>query len=175
MAEIPNAASASGQGASERLFRVSDPDHVAAHMNAKDQTGMTLYQMGFLAKVEHWVLNRIAENNEELADDVTTRLQRLDDIVTNFRNKIPADNPAFLQILSWLTIDQAMYTVEYLQGCQPEFFMQLVDYCRLNEFNDLNADLALKRIRALNKTRLLDRWFSPANVDFVVTTLTGIQ
>ncbi|ABO60206.1 hypothetical protein LA345_36900 (plasmid) [Burkholderia vietnamiensis] len=175
MAENPNGAGASGHGAPERLFRVSDPDHVAAHLNAKDQTGMTLYQMGFLGKVEHWVLNRLAEKDEELADDVTMRLQRLDDIVANFRNKIPADNPAFLQILSWLTIEQAMYTVEYLQGYQDEFFMQLVDYCRLNEFNDVNADLALKRIRALNKTRLLDRWFSKANVDFVVTTLTGIQ
>nr|WP_241025664.1 hypothetical protein [Burkholderia sp. Tr-20390] len=157
------------------MFRVSDPDLIAAHMNAKDQTGMTLYQMGFLGKVEHWVLNRIAEKNDALAGDVTTRLQRLDDIVTNFRNKIPADNPAFIQILSWLTIEQAMYTVEYLQGCQHEFFMQLVEYCKCNELNDVNADLALKRIRALNKTRLLDRWFSPANVDFVITTLTGLQ
>ncbi|KVV07437.1 hypothetical protein WK77_16755 [Burkholderia ubonensis] len=144
-------------------------------MNAKDQTGMTLYQMGFLGKVEHWVLNRVGERDGALAGEVTTRLQRLDDIVANFRNQIPADNPAFLQILSWLTIEQAMYTVEYLQGFQSEFFMQLVDYCQRNELNDVNADLALKRIRALNKTRLLDRWFSPANVDFVVTTLTGLQ
>ncbi|MBK5051743.1 hypothetical protein IQ289_25515 [Burkholderia sp. R-70006] len=155
------------------VYRVSDPNRIAAHMNSKDRTGMTLHQMGFLAKVEHWVLRRLEGQGERAVEEVHTRLQRLDDIITNYRNQIPPDNPAFLQILSWLQFDEATYTVEYLQEGQPDFFMQLIDFCRANRRNDPNAALAINRIFALLRTQLLDRIFSKANVDYVATTLVG--
>jgi hypothetical protein len=152
-------------------FRVSDGGMIAADLHAKDPTGMALHQMAYLSKVEDWVLNVLAKEGKEFEVQVQTRLQRLDDIISNYRNSIPPDNPAFVQILSWLAIDQAMYTVDYLQGHQPDFFIQLLDFCRHNELNDANAALTLKRILVLMRTRLFDRIYSPANVDFVRTTL----
>ena len=150
---------------------ISDPGRVAAHFNAKDTTGQVLHAMGFLASVEHWVINRLKAESEEMAEEVRLRLQRLDDIVNNYRDNIPPDNPAFLQILSWLSIDQATYTIECLQSCQPAFLTQLMDHCRHNRLNDSNAELAINRILTLTRARLIDRIFGRDNVEYVVKTL----
>lgn len=152
-------------------FRVSDPGHVAAHMNAKDKTGTTLHQMAFFTKVEYWVLRRLEAEGQKMADEVKARLERLDAVIDNHRNSIPPDNPAFVQILSWLDIAQQTYTVEFLQSCQPGFFQQLVAFCHSQRLNDPNADLFLKRLEVLMRTTLLNRICSKENVEYVLSIL----
>jgi len=164
-----------GEGNPLPSFSISDQGSLASHFNAKDSTGYTLHAMAFLSRVEHWVLNRLKEQGEEMSVEVQLRLQRLDDLIINFRNQIPPDNPYFLQILSWLHIDQATYVIEFLQSNQPAFFSQLMNYCRLNRLVDSNAALTLNRFQAFAKARLINRILSAENVDYVNKTLLGIQ
>ncbi|WP_233176789.1 hypothetical protein [Ralstonia sp. ASV6] len=164
-----------GGPGSPTSFSISDPGHLASHFNAKDSTGQTLHAMLFLSSVEHWVLNRLKAEGEGMAEEVKVRLQRLDDLIINFRNQLPADNPDFLQVMSWLSIDQSVYVIEFLQSCQQDFFAQLMDFCKLNRLNDANANVMLNRFQALAKSRLINRILSQENVDYVNKTLLGIQ
>jgi hypothetical protein len=152
---------------SRREFQVSSQDEVARHFIERDPTGQLFATMHYMSSVEDWVFDRLGDNDKEKDEQVRVRLQRLDSVIIQFRDQIPPDNSSFLQILSWLSMAQSMYTVEYLQLCQPAFFRQLVEHCRSLLREDMTARIAYDRIMTLLRVRLLDRILGRDNTDFV--------
>ncbi|WP_157131297.1 hypothetical protein [Burkholderia pseudomallei] len=152
-------------------FRVSEPEEVSRHFLTQDATGQLFATLHYMSTVEDWVLQRLGADSPELNEQVRVRLQRLDAVIEQFRAQIPPDNASFLKILSWLSISQCMYTVEYLHLCQRSFFEQLIEHCRAMSNDDLTARFTFERIMTLLRTRLLDRILGPDNTDFVTRIL----
>lgn len=148
-------------------FKVSDETSIAKRMLEKDATGQVFATMQYMTTVEDWVINRLGKQDSSVAEQVKIRLQRLDAVIVQYRSQIPPDNFSFLQVLSWLSMDQCMYTIEYLQANQPLFFRQLIEHCRASQHDEINAGFTYTRIMTLLKGRLLDRILGPDNTDFV--------
>lgn len=142
-------------------------------LHAKDPTGGLLSTVLFMDSVEDWVMSRLASGDEQQDEQVRARLRRLSEIITQYRENIPADNHALLQLLSWMKSSEAFYTLDYLTMAQADFTVQFIQYCQENRDDDVNANLALQRIMVLYRTRLLDRVYSPDNFDYVVDVLMG--
>lgn len=138
----------------------------------KDPTGALLSTVTFMDSVENWVLRQL-DVDGELREEVTARQRRLSEILTQYREHVPPDNHAFLQLLSWMKSSEAFYTLDYLTQFQPQFTMQLIDHCKATRNDDVNANLALERIRVVFRTKLADRVFSPENFEYVMTVIIG--
>ena len=136
----------------------------------KDNDGVTYASLSFMDGVENWVVQRLGQD-PELHDAVLDRLEKLGELIGRYRQCIPADNYAFLQAIAWLNSSTVMYVLDYLSVHQPDFLAQLVEHCARMENDDINADLMLKRLRAVWRARLLDRIYSPENVKFVMSVL----
>lgn len=120
--------------------------------------------------VEDWVLERVG-TDETSREEIRARLKRLSEIIYQYRQQIPADNYAFLQVLAWLNTSVVIYVLEYLTMHQADFMVQLLGYAKESVDVDVNANLMMKRVRALYRARLLDRIYSPENVDYVMRVL----
>lgn len=148
-------------------FTLSDPGAIASHFFSKDKTGEVYGTMHYMSTVEDWVFKRLGEKDGRVHEQVQVRLQRLDAVIAQYREQIPPDNSSFLQILSWLSIDQCMYTIEYLHECQMAFFQQLIEHCKALQYDDMTAQITYKRIMTLQRSRLLDRVLGSDNTEFV--------
>lgn len=147
-----------------------DRDSVGKHLLGRDSTGSLFAALSFMDSVEDWVLERLGQD-DQTGEQVRARLHRLSEIVYQYRQQIPPDNFSFLQVLSWLNTSVVIYVVDYLNEHQQDFLVQLLDYSKANAEIDVNAALMIKRVRALYRARLLDRIYSPDNVDYVMRVL----
>lgn len=120
--------------------------------------------------VENWVLARLGKDVAS-QEEVSDRLQRLSEIIYQYRQQIPPDNHAFLQVLAWLNFSVVVVVLDYLSNYQQAFMAQLMEYSKDTADLDVNADLMVKRVRALYRTKLLDRVYSPDNVEYVTQIL----
>ncbi|TKC90169.1 hypothetical protein FAZ69_08450 [Trinickia terrae] len=152
-------------------FRVSSREDVAQHFLMRDPTGQMLSTLHYLGTVEDWVFHRLAEHGQPMREEVRVRLQRLDAVITQYREQIPPDNAQFLLILSWLDTQESLYTLEYLHRYQPEFFERLLEHCRDLVRNDATANHLFGRFMVVLRTRLYDQIFAPDNVQFVARIL----
>lgn len=148
-----------------------DAERVGSHLLGRDPTAGLFSALKFMDGVEDWVLQRLEGENEQSREDVRDRLRRLSQIIYQYRQSIPPDNYMFLQVLAWLNTSVVIYVLDYLTQHQHEFMVQLLEYSKENIDVDVNANLMVKRVRALYRARLLDRIYSPDNVDFVMRTL----
>lgn len=148
-----------------------DSERVGGYLLRRDPTASLFAQLKFMDSVEDWVLQRLEIESAESRDMVRANLARLSEIIHQFRQSIPADNFTFLQVLAWLNTSVVIYVLDYLTQHQHEFMSQLLGYCKENNELDINAELMLKRVRALYRARLLDRIYSPENVDYVMRVL----
>lgn len=148
-----------------------DPDRVGSHLLGRDPTAGLFSALKFMDSVEDWVLQRLEQQGEESREEVRERLRRLSQIVYQYRQSIPPDNYAFLQVLAWLNTSVVIYVLDYLTEHQNGFMVQLLEYSKENIDVDINANLMVKRVRALYRARLLDRIYSPDNVDYVMRIL----
>lgn len=147
-----------------------DKTSVSRYLLAKDGNAVVYASLSFMDSVEDWVLQRL-DQDERTRAEVQARLEKLGRIIGQYRNAIPPDNHAFLQAIAWLNSSAVVYVLDYLSSHQPDFMHQLVEHCKAMEDDDVNANLMLKRMRALWRARLLDRIFSPDNVEFVMKVL----
>lgn len=161
----------SGQPNSEKApeFLIC-PERVDQYLLERDSTAGLFSALKFMDNVEDWVLQRLGEDDASV-DEVRARLRRLSEIIYQYRQQIPPDNHAFLQVLAWLNTSVVVYVVDYLTQHQVDFMAQLLDYSKANSDIDVNASLMVKRVRALYRARLLDRIYSPENVDYVMRIL----
>jgi hypothetical protein len=148
----------------------SSQRRAAQFLHQKDPTGGLLATVMFMDSVEDWVISRL-ELDPDQKDEVQARQARLSEILTQHRQRVPPDNHSLLQLFSWMKSSELFYTLDYLTQFQPEFTVQLVDHCKATCNDDVNAALALQRIRVLYKTRLADRIYSPENFDYLMTVL----
>lgn len=149
---------------------VIDAERVGSHLLGRDPTAGLFSALKFMDSVEDWVLPRL-EKDDASREEVKTRLRRLSEIVYQYRQRIPPDNYAVLQVLAWLNTSVVIYVLDYLTEHQEDFLVQLLSYAKESIDVDINANLMMKRIRALYRARLLDRIYSPDNVDFVMRIL----
>lgn len=147
-----------------------DPERVGSHLLKRDATAGLFSALKFMDSVEDWVLQRL-EQDDASREEVRGRLQRLSEIIYQYRMSIPPDNYAFLQVLAWLNTSVVIYVLDYLTEHQCDFMVQLLEYSKENIEVDINANLMMKRVRALYRARLLDRIYSPENVDYVMRIL----
>ncbi len=160
-----------GKMGAEWGFRVSSREAVAQHFIERDPTGQLFATLHYMGTVEDWVVTRLGEEDKSLDERVQAGLQRLDDVITQYREQIPPDNTLFLKIMSWLPMSECMYTVEYLHQHQRAFFEQMIEHCRAMSNDDLDAAFMFRRITALLRTRLIDRIFGRDNTGFVTRIL----
>ena len=145
----------------------------------RDPTGGLLSTVLFMDNVENWVIDRVLarprdpENADEdiNLDEVRSRMQRLSEIITQYRLRIPPDNYALVQLLGWMKSSEAFYALDYLSQYQPEFTMQFIAHCGRTRNDDVNADLAMQRVHVLFRTRLADRIYSRENCEYVMSVL----
>jgi hypothetical protein len=154
-----------------RGFRVSSREEVARHFLMRDPTGQLFSTLHYMGTVEDWVFHRLAEQGKSMREEVQVRLQRLDAVITQYREQIPPDNAQFLQILSWLDTQESLYTLEYLHRYQPEFFERLLEHCRELSRDDTTANHLFGRFMVVLRARLYDQIFAPDNVQFVTRIL----
>jgi len=147
-----------------------DRTSVSQWLLRKDGAAVVYATMALMDSVESWVLQRL-DQSEELHDEVSVRLDKLGETLGLYCHAIPPDNFEFLQAIAWLNSSTVVYVLDYLSAHQPDFLGQLVEHCRQMEDDDVNANLMLKRMRAVWRARLLDRIYSPENVDFVMKVL----
>jgi hypothetical protein len=155
----------------DRGFRVSSREEVSRHFLMRDPTGQLFSTLHYMGTVEDWVFHRLAEQGLAMREEVQVRLQRLDAVITQYREQIPADNAQFLQILSWLDTQESLYTLEYLHQAQPEFFERLLEHCRDLSRDDATAYHLFGRFMVVLRARLYDQIFAPDNVQFVTRIL----
>ena len=161
----------SGNAGADWGFRVSSREDVARHFIDRDPTGQLFATLHYMGTVEDWVITRLGEQNKTMEERVQASLQRLDDVITQYRAQIPPDNAQFLKIMSWLPMSECMYVVEYLHQHQAAFFEQMIEHCRAMSNDDLDAAFMFRRITALLRTRLIDRIFGRDNTGFVTRIL----
>lgn len=147
-----------------------DADHVGRHLLERDPTAGLFAALRFMDSVEDWVLQQLGQDDSS-REEVRGSLRRLSEILYQYRQQIPPDNYAFLQVLAWLNTSVVIYVLDYLTEHQNDFMVQLLEYSKENIEIDINANLMMKRVRALYRARLLDRIYSPENVDFVMRIL----
>lgn len=138
-------------------------------LHGKDATGGILATVLFMERVEDWVLSRLELESDEMREEVRSRMVRLSEIISQYRQDITPDNHAMLQLLSWMKSTEYFYTLDYLTQHQPQFTSQFLAYCDSNADSDVNANLSKERIRVLFRTRLLDRVFSDASLDYLMS------
>jgi len=146
-----------------------DRRRASLFLHQKDPTGGLLATVLFMDSVENWVINRLAlDDADPSAEGVRERQRKLSEVLTTHRDNVPPDNAALLQLLVWMKSSEAFYALDYLTQFRPEFTVQFVNYCKDCASENVNASFALERIAVLWRTRLLDRVFSPENLDFVM-------
>lgn len=163
-----------------------DPDRKEAHRHLieKDPNGSLFSTVLVMDNVEDWVIARLVADPDkahERADvgggstvnveEVRARLQRLSEIISQYRLRIPPDHYALVQLLGWMKSSECFYALDYLTQYQSDFTTQFIEHCRRTCQEDAAAELALQRIQVLYRTRLLDRIMSPENCEFVMNVL----
>ncbi|WP_454727855.1 MULTISPECIES: type IVB secretion system protein IcmW [Cupriavidus] len=150
-----------------------DHERISQHFLSVDRTATLFSVIGFMDKVETWTVQRFADVREE--PDVRARLraqlERLAEVLRDYRDRIQPDNFAFVQVMAAMKASCVMYCLHGLQTVQPAFFLQLVDYCRRNEHEDVNAGLMLRRVKALFRTQMLSRAFGKENTERVMRAI----
>lgn len=147
-----------------------DMERVGSHLLSRDPTAGLFSALRFMDSVEDWVLQRL-DRDEASREEVRSRLKRLSEIIYLYRQRIPPDNYAFVQVLAWLNTSVVIFVLDYLTAHQNDFMVQLLEYAKESVDVDVNANLMMKRVRALYRARLLDRIYSPDNVDYVMRIL----
>lgn len=151
-----------------------DPTHVNQHFLKVDRTATLFSVIGFMDAVESWTVQRFSDVREEpeVRERLRTQLARLADILRDYRDSIQPNNYAFVQAMAALKASSVFYILHGLQAQQPEFFVQLVAYCKSNDTDDVNAGLMFRRVRALFRTQILSRAFSKENTEMVMRAIS---
>lgn len=139
-------------------------------LNKKDPSGVLMQQVLLMDSVEEWVLDRM-EVGGSAREEVRSRQRRLAEIISQYSERLAPDNDALCQLLAWMHSSEAFYALDYLTLAQPNFTVQFIRHCQESSGDDINARLALERISTLYRSRVLDRVYSPENVELVTSVL----
>lgn len=149
-----------------------DAEHRPAvrFLHTKDPSGVLMQQVLLMDSVEEWVLGRMDVGGAE-REQIRSRQRRLGEIISQYSERLAPDNDALCQLLAWMHSSEAFYALDYITLAQPNFTVQFIRHCQENGGDDINARLALERISTLYRSRVLDRVYSPENVERVTSVL----
>jgi len=150
-------------------------EKIAQRFLELDRTASLFSVLGFMDEVETWAVERFEDASDEERIRLRGQLERLSSIIGHFQSRIEPDNHAFVQVLAQMRASAAFYVIDFLQHRVLDFMVQLMTYCQRAQGDDVHADLMLRRIQVLNRTRLLDRVFSAENKEFVMRCLLEAQ